>query len=327
MPRINLSRTAESSRFVLPATIPQGQRDNTIFRFACSLRALDVAEDELRAAVYEANATRCDPPLSDHEVEQKVRQALGYQGGHGGSLGRAPARRPERPVRVAHRQGRPERLPDMSGLSPLEQTRAWIDALFYPEDIVCLCFGTTSRFPSAEWYACAGQLLDEGDRCLEEQLARARRNIGLYGVVNPIRDIVRPVEDAADPLRDREGTRKDEHVASLRWALVECDELPPDQQLERICALLFEPEETGWKCKALTWSGGKSWHAVVYIGAETRAEYDQRVSDLYGYCDANGLPVDHACRNPARLTRVPGVMRGGQMQQLRWCDSCPTFRP
>jgi len=326
MPRINLSRVGRHTRFELPAVVPQGQRDTTMFQYACSLRALNVDEDELRAAVYEANATRCDPPLSDYEIEQKVRQALGYEGGHGGKLGTAPRHR-ERPLaRKSRRVGRPDKLPDMSHLAPIEQTRAWIDALFYEDDIVCLGFDALSLFPKNEWYAYAGQLLDESDPTLEQQLSRTSYRKGLYGVVNPLKDVYVPIQDPSDPLRDRVGTRKDADVADLRWALVECDELPPDQQLERICALLFEPEDTGWKCKALTWSGGKSWHAVVYVGAKDRAEYDARVEDLYAFCDANGLPVDHVCRNPARLTRVPGVMRGGKMQVLRWCDSCRTYQ-
>ena len=311
MPRINLSSVSTPSRFELPAIIPQGTRDDTIFRYACSLRAMGVAEDDLRAAVEEANATRCNPPMTDREVEQKVRQALGYEEGHGASMGR-PHARVERHVRKCRRAGRPDKLPDMSGLGRLEQARAWIDALFFPDDVVGLCFETRSRFPSTEWYAYAGQLCDPYDPMLEKLLGSANPSVGLYAVVNPITGFG--------------GRRRDADIADLRWALVECDDLPPDEQLERMCALLFEPEDEGWKCKALAWSGNKSYHAVVYIGASTKEEYRSRVEDLYSYCDANGLPVDHSCGNPARLTRIPGVRRGDQTQWLRWCDGCPDYQ-
>ena len=304
MPRINLSGITSPSRFELPAIIPKGTRDDTIFRYACSLRAMGVAEDDLRAAVEEANATRCEPPMTDREVEQKVRQALGYEEGHGASMGKAPVRI-ERQVRECKRVGRPDKLPDMSSLDPLGQARAWIDSLFFPEDVVCLCFETRSHFPTTEWYAYAGQLCDPHDPMLGMLLDAAKLEIGLYAVVNPIGEFG--------------GRRRDADVSDYRWALVECDALPAESQLERMCALLFEPDDNGWKCHALTWSGNKSFHAIVYVGASTKEEYKAKVDDLYAYCDANGLPVDHSCGNPTRLTRIPGVHRGDQAQWLRWC--------
>lgn len=325
MPTISLDMTAEASRFELPSVIARGTRDDVIFRYACSLRSLNVGEDELRAAVFEANATRCDPPLPDRQVERKVQQALGYEGGHGGSLGRPPARR-ERHVRKIDFVGCPDLLPDCSGMEPIDQARAWLDALFFEEDVVCLCFDVVSKFPATEWYAYAGQLLDVGDPTLGTLLSQVKPSIGLYAVQNPITDKTREVKNHDDPLRDVEGMRRDRDVADLRWALVECDRLPPDEQLERICALLFEEQDTGWKCKAITWSGNKSYHAIVYVGAKSPEEYAEKVEELYAYCDANGLPVDHACRNPSRLTRMPGVRRGAQRQSLRWCDSCLTYQ-
>lgn len=316
MPIVEFGRTQTTQRFELPALIPKGQRDTTIFRYACSLRALGVEECELRAAVEEANATRCQPPLSDYEVDKKVKQALGYAPGHGSGTVRqhdyAQTVRRKRGARRSHRRGNPSLLPDASKcLDTLSQARAWIDSLFFPEDVVCLCFDKATRFPATEWYAYAGQLLDAGDPMLEMLLSQAKQHVGLYAVQNPIGGCG--------------GSRKDANVSDLRWALVECDELPPDKQLERMCALLFEPEDTGWKCKAITWSGNKSYHAIVYVGARSRDEYDSKVDDLYAFCDANGLPVDHSCRNPARLTRMPGVRRGDQAQVLRWCDTCRTY--
>lgn len=307
MPAIDLSAVTDG-RFELPAAIGEGARDETLHRYASSLQARGVADEEIVALVLEANARRCDPPLPERQARKCAMSAVrSYEKGAGGTYGRKAHAAPERPVRHVRRRGRPDLLPDMSGLGAEAQARAWLRAMFGPEDVACLVLGLPSRFPTTEWYAHAGQLCDEGDPLLGMLLGSAR-DCGMWCVQNPVAGCG--------------GGRRDEDVADLRWALVECDELPPDEQLERICALLFETRDTGWKCKAVTWSGNKSWHAEVYVGAPDIETYRARVDELYRLCDANGLPVDHSCRNPARLTRLPGAMRAGtgQRQALRWCD-------
>lgn len=311
MPKIDLSGAATAARFELPASIGKGQRDVTMHAYASSLQARGVADEEIVALVLEANAERCVPPMPEGQARKCAESAIGrYEKGAAGmaaKAARAPLRDPARAVRRCRRRGRPDLLPDMSGLAPIEQARAWLSALFWPEDVVCLCLDVRSRFPRTEWYAHAGQLLDPADPLLGLLLGACDPSLGLWAVQNPVAGCG--------------GRRRDADVADLRWALVECDELPPDQQLERVCALLFEPEGTGWKCHSLTWSGGKSWHALVYVGAGAdRDLYARRVADLYAWCSGNGLPVDVHCANPARLTRVPGVARGGGAQELRWCD-------
>lgn len=308
MPNMDMSAVAERGGFELPATIGEGGRDVTLHAYASSLQARGVGDGQIVALVMEANATRCQPPLPDWQARKCAESAIrSYAKGSGGTYGRAARAVPERPARRVHRRGLPDLLPDMSGLEPLAQARAWLSAMFFPDDVVCLVLEPESRFPTTEWYAHAGQLTDEGDPLLG-RLVGAARDCGLWAVQNPI--------------RGHGGRRRDADVADLRWALVECDELPPDEQLERMCALLFEPQATGWKCKALTWSGNKSLHAEVYVGATDIGSYRAQVDELYRYCGANGLPVDRSCRNPARLTRLPGCERRetGQRQWLRWCD-------
>lgn len=309
MPQIDLSAATERRGYELPAVIGSGTRDVELHAYASSLQARGVPDEQIVALVLEANARRCDPPLPERQARKCAESAIGrYEKGAAGTYGREAKAAPKLPVREVARRGRPDLLPDMSGLGPLGQARAWLGALFFPEDVVCLAFEPESRFPQTEWYAYAGQLTDESDPLLG-RLIGATHGCGLWAVQNPIDGFG--------------GRRRDVDVADFRWALVESDELPPDEQLERVCALLFEPEDTGWKCKALTWSGNKSWHALVYVGAPDIDTYRRRVDDLYRLCDANGLPVDHSCRNPARLTRIAGAERAetGQRQWLRWCDA------
>lgn len=65
--------------FSVPDNIPEGSRDNTLFKLACSLQAKGLSDEAILAAVRVENETRCVPPLSDKEVEKKVESALKYQ--------------------------------------------------------------------------------------------------------------------------------------------------------------------------------------------------------------------------------------------------------
>ena len=60
----------------------------------------------------------------------------------------------------------------------------------------------------------------------------------------------------------------------------------------------------------------KSLHAIVHIDAADYNEYRSRVEYLYAVCRRNGLELDQQNRNPSRLSRMPGVMRGGKKQYL-----------
>ena len=58
--------------FTLPASIIEGERNETLYRLACSEWAKQDADNPQPADVYDtvagANATRCTPPLSESEV-------------------------------------------------------------------------------------------------------------------------------------------------------------------------------------------------------------------------------------------------------------------
>lgn len=69
----------ETAAYSVPEIIPEGSRDNTIFKLACSLQSKGLSDEAILAAAIVENEARCVPPLTDKEVRQKVESALKYQ--------------------------------------------------------------------------------------------------------------------------------------------------------------------------------------------------------------------------------------------------------
>ena len=107
---------------------------------------------------------------------------------------------------------------------------------------------------------------------------------------------------------DGEGVRN-ENVISFKFALVESDAMPIDEQISMYRKLELP-------IAALVHSGHKSVHAIVRVDAESFDEYRKRVTFLYDFLASRGVKVDTQNRNPSRLSRMPGVTRNGQMQKL-----------
>ena len=101
----------------------------------------------------------------------------------------------------------------------------------------------------------------------------------------------------------------DKNVTAFRFGLVECDDVPINEQYAMYKKLKLP-------IAALVHSGGKSLHAIVRIDADTYEEYVKRMDYIYNACAKNGLNVDTKNRNPSRLSRMPGIMRGDHEQSL-----------
>ena len=103
---------------------------------------------------------------------------------------------------------------------------------------------------------------------------------------------------------------KNSDVVEFRHCLIESDSLPKEEQLKKIC-------ELNLPCSALVDSGGKSIHAIVKIDAgKDEKLYRERVSKLHEFLAKNGFPVDKACKNASRLSRIAAVTRDGKRQRL-----------
>lgn len=70
-----------SQRFDLPEVIAEGGRDNTLYKFACSLRSkTPMTQGEVRAALEAAN-TRCKPPLAHADLDRIAASASRHPNG------------------------------------------------------------------------------------------------------------------------------------------------------------------------------------------------------------------------------------------------------
>ena len=64
---------------IISKKIPEGNRENSMFKFACSMRNKVANIDELNMIIKTLNTVYCTPPLSDKEVELAVKSAWNYK--------------------------------------------------------------------------------------------------------------------------------------------------------------------------------------------------------------------------------------------------------
>ncbi|HAB94192.1 MAG TPA: DNA primase [Lachnospiraceae bacterium] len=100
-----------------------------------------------------------------------------------------------------------------------------------------------------------------------------------------------------------------ENVTDFRYALVESDNMDLEAQNGLI-------RQLNLPVAVLLYSGGKSVHAIVRIEADDKKEYQERVNYLYDICKKNGMVIDTQNRNPSRLSRMPGCIRGDKKQYI-----------
>lgn len=186
---------------------------------------------------------------------------------------------------------------------PEKELIAYIDTLFGTDDIVGYVTRSWSKPDDDRKYPDKG-CWDRTARQLIQKLGKCNGDIGsVLGDYDP--------EVGAwirfNPL-DGNGC-KDANVTEYRYALVESDAVDLEQQN----AIIRELE---LPVACLVHSGSKSLHAIVKVDAASLEEYKKRVNYLYEVCERNGLKIDRQNRNPSRLSRMPGVVRGGRKQFL-----------
>lgn len=108
--------------------------------------------------------------------------------------------------------------------------------------------------------------------------------------------------------------RCDDSVKEHSYAVVEFDDVSLERQYAfwSACAL---------PVAALIHSAGKSVHAWVRVDAADEAAWEEQVEGRL-YADfLVPLGVDRTCKNPSRLSRMPGFVRGGKgTQRLLYLD-------
>jgi hypothetical protein len=75
-------RRAEPAKVTpISNVVPDGQRNDTLFRLACSLRGKGLGRAAILAALKEENRERCSPPLNDQELQTITASASKYEQG------------------------------------------------------------------------------------------------------------------------------------------------------------------------------------------------------------------------------------------------------
>lgn len=188
----------------------------------------------------------------------------------------------------------------------------YLEALFEDDEYVSYCveaYKDEQKDGTIKWKPASAGI---SSHTAGELVAQLRKHSG-NGDIHDVGAVINDYNKAAgvwirvNPVKC--GTGGDKAVSAYRHALVECDEIPVEEQLARYRALNLP-------CAAIVHSGGKSIHAVVKIDAKDMDEYKERVEKLYGICEAKGIRIDTQNKNAGRYSRLPGVMRGEHKQFL-----------
>ena len=75
-------KSETAAPLVVPETINKGGRNDMLYKFACSLQRKGVSDSAILAAVKAENSAKCDPPLSDFEIQKLVKSALTKEKGN-----------------------------------------------------------------------------------------------------------------------------------------------------------------------------------------------------------------------------------------------------
>lgn len=98
--------------FQLPAQIPEGKRNETLYKYACSLQAQGSTDEAILFAVNSANQNNCVDPLDPEEVEQIVASALTFEKGQLQMVKDYPIEyRPPKIAMVLDKDGNPTNKP------------------------------------------------------------------------------------------------------------------------------------------------------------------------------------------------------------------------
>lgn len=278
-------------------------------------------DEQILSEVRNASGT---PPLTEGEIRHALRTArrdtapLADTPKTAGTWA-PPPKRPDPlgpgardfvPRMIGHGRGAsPERLAECSPVpiptEPKEQTYAFLFCLYDDADIL-FC----------------GKQTDTGETGRNIRFAACWREM-VFPKTEPPEFLI------ANPLTGLEGLTKEGKrssrcgacIASYRFALVEFDAMPLEDQAAFWMGVI---RSRTLPLRALTYSGGKSIHALVEIRAADADEWAQSLDTLlFATCHPAAKPehrADRACKNPDRMTRLAGAYRAdkGKAQTSLW---------
>lgn len=261
----------------------------------------------------------CTPPIPDGEAMKTIHSAWHGANGKGavGSKARATLPAPSRNGKIHPSPKSAKIRYDLDGGQELPEpiddgARVIVQTLFEPGEGIRI---VNAKLDDEK----GGEVPDGSGPCLsrEEWLRKldkangnpnsifsSSKKTGIYIAINPL----------------KVGGSKDTDVTAYRHALVEFDDgLSPEEQFN-----LYLKSKI--PCAAIIYSGGKSVHAWVKVGAGNRQEYDERVKQLYSHFESAGYMLDTKNKNPGRLSRLPNCVRFERRQELLALNTgCESF--
>lgn len=261
-----------------------------------------VPDQEIQDAIYKARIDYDERLLSEERVGSRRRAGASPH----------PHQRPKKPL-ISRSRGK-DILADLisQGKGACEDDFLQASPVTLPED------PQKQSVVLLETLYRSDDLLFLGDRCspgypgknlltVEKWLSWFRNGYG-----PPPHIIPNPLSGRKMPTRtgDKKTWRGDHCVSSFRFALVEFDDLSREDQLAfwaavdlPVCALID--------------TGGKSLHGWVATGGvEDLQSWESQIKTNLFMDLLEPLGVDPACKNPARLSRMPGYLRETQRHQI-----------
>lgn len=183
---------------------------------------------------------------------------------------------------------------------PYQMAVRFLETLFEPDESVSFVHSARWKEDREKWVPADGGHVRKVSDIIKD-LKKHRKLEDAFGTFKP---------EAGGWIRVNPTTGpSDKDVTRFAYALAESDDLSIEDQ-KRLFINFKLPIAT------LTESGGKSVHALVKIDAQDETEYKQRVAFLFDWLAKHKFVVDKNNANPARLCRLPGVMRGTRLQKL-----------
>ena len=328
-----------------PAIAGSNGHDAT-FRVACILvEGFSLSFGDALEIMREYNS-RCDPPWSEHELEHKVRSAEGKVANPGYLLRGTSAeqdskRGPVKPHAKAETpRPRKQKRPDFSVKSlrdyvlgmlqtpveffmdrsavpiPAEGEQGWETSRLFFETIYqkgerLLIF--KNEMSQGQWIYEVGRGLfrlakEPGEKAIRETEPPDSGPCGIWYLAQPVDGIWRK---GPKTMTRRSGSC----VQSWDWFVLESDEADESDWLKFLSKVPLP-------IAAIYTSGGRSYHALVKIGAKSKAEWDVLRDEIF-YKLLCPLGGDGGAMSAVRLTRLPGMMRRGKRDKegkMNWYD-------
>lgn len=186
--------------------------------------------------------------------------------------------------------------------NPVKDLITYLEVMFDPADTIGYTMTSTKTekgkyVPQGKgsYTYKAGQLIDmlKAGEPIEKVFGSYNEEAGAWIRINPL---------------DGNGVN-DKNVVEYNNILIECDNLNLNEQIEKL-------EKIRIPIKAMVYSGGKSIHAIIPVNASSESDYRFQFNFIRNIMHDAGMEIDKANINPARLSRLPGVVRGNHKQFL-----------